>query len=52
MATIQDRWHRKNRETGKPDRTALYGKGKRYGRTSVTRPAETGGGLRADRTDH
>ena len=30
MATIQDRWHRKNRETGKLERTALYGKGKRY----------------------
>ena len=30
MATIQDRWHRKNRETGRLERTALYGKGKRY----------------------
>lgn len=30
MATIQDRWHRRNRETGKLERTALYGKGKRY----------------------
>jgi integrase len=30
MATIQDRWHRKNRETGKLERTALYGTGKRY----------------------
>ncbi len=30
MATIQDRWHRKNRSTGKLERTALYGKGKRY----------------------
>lgn len=30
MATIQDRWHRKNRETGKLERTALYWTGKRY----------------------
>jgi integrase len=30
MATIQDRWHRRNRETGKLERTALYGAGKRY----------------------
>ena len=30
VATIQDRWHRKNRSTGKLERTALYGKGKRY----------------------
>jgi hypothetical protein len=29
MATIQDRWHRKNRETVKVERTALYGTGKR-----------------------
>ena len=30
MATIQDRWHRRNHETGKLERTALYGTGKRY----------------------
>ncbi|MGX5655522.1 tyrosine-type recombinase/integrase [Geodermatophilus nigrescens] len=30
MATIQDRWHRRNRQTGELERTALYGTGKRY----------------------
>ena len=30
MATIQDRWHRRNRRTGELERTALYGTGKRY----------------------
>jgi hypothetical protein len=29
-ATIQDRWRWKNRETGRLERTALYGKDKRY----------------------